>query len=69
MVLNLKRSVDKLTKHLSILRSIRYNCFSKCNSIREDLINKKHSVKRSSVRKSKRMYSLISDSLKVMIQE
>ena len=35
------RSVNKLTNHLTIPRSTKYNLFSKCNSILEDLINKK----------------------------
>ena len=43
------RSVNKLTKYLSIPRSTRYNLFSTCNSIRKALINKKHNVKCSSV--------------------
>ena len=34
------RSMNKLRNHLAIPRSIRYDLFSKCNSIREDLTNK-----------------------------
>ena len=35
------RSVNKLTKHLSLPKSTRYHLFSKCNIIRKHLINKK----------------------------
>ena len=63
------RRVNKLTNHLSIPRSTRYNVFSKCNSIREDLIKENHNIKCSSVSKRKITYPLISDLLEVMIQE
>ena len=48
-----KRSVKKLTKHLSLPRSTRYCLFSKCSTIREKLINNKGNVKWSSVSKRK----------------
>ena len=61
--------MNKLTKHLSLPRSTRYRLFSKCNTIREQLINNKGNVKWSSVSKRKRRYPLINDSLMTMIQE
>ena len=63
------RSVNKLTKYLSLPRSTRYRLFSKCNIIRKHLINKKSNVKWLSVSKSKRRYPLINDSLNIMIQK
>ena len=64
-----KRSVKKLTKYLSLPRSTIYRLFSKCNTIIEKLTNNKGDVKWSSVRKRKRRYPLIHESLKTMIQE
>ena len=64
-----KRSVNKITKHLSLPRSTRYRLFSKCNIIRKHLINTKSNVKWLSVSKSKRRYPLINDSLNIMIQK
>ena len=55
--------------HLSLSRSTRYRLFSKCNTIRDKLINNKGNVKWSSVRKRKRRYPLIHKLLKTMIQE
>ena len=40
-----KRSVNKITKHLSLPRSTRYRLFSKCYTIRKHLVNKKGNVK------------------------
>ena len=55
MVLNCKkRSVNKITKHLSLPRSTRYRLFSKCDEIRKYLVNKKGNVKWSSVSKRKK---------------
>ena len=61
--------MNKLTKHLSLPRSTRYRLFSKCNTIREQLINNKGNVKWSSVSKTKRRYPLIHESLMTMVQE
>ena len=61
--------MKKLTKYLAIPRSTRYNLFSKCNNIQENLINKKKNVKWSSVSKRKRRYPLIIYSSNIMIQE
>ena len=61
--------MNKQTKYSTILRSTRYNLFSKYNSIREYLIDKKHNVKWSSVNKRKGRYLLISASLQVKIQD
>lgn len=36
----------KLTKHLDLSRSTRYNLFSEYNSIRENLSNKKYYINR-----------------------
>ena len=48
------KSVNKITKHLSLPRSTRYRLFSKCDEIKKDLINKKGNVKWSSVSKRKK---------------
>ena len=64
-----KRSVNKITKHLFLPRSTRYRLFSKCNTIRVQLINNKGNVKWPSVSKRKGRHPLIHDSLKTMIQE
>ena len=61
--------MKKLTKNLSLPRSTIYHLFSKCNTIREQLINNKGNVKWSSVSKRKRRYPLTHESLKTMIQE
>ena len=39
------KSVNKITKHLSLPRSTRYHLFSKYNTIRKYVINKKVNVK------------------------
>ena len=49
-------------------RSTRYRLFSKCDEIRKYLVNKKGNVKWSSVSKRRKRYSLINDSLKILIQ-
>ena len=60
--------MQTLTNHLALPRRTIYNLFSKCNIIREGLTNKKHNVKWLLVIKRKNMYPMISDSLKVKIQ-
>jgi len=62
------KSVNKITKHLYLPRSTRYRLFGKCDEIRKDLVNKKGNVKWSSVSKRRKRYPLISDSLKILIQ-
>ena len=64
-----KRSVNKLTKHLSLPRSTRCRLFSKYNTIREQLINNKVNVKWSSVSRRKGRYPLIRELFKTIIQE
>ena len=62
------KSVNKITKHLSIPRSTRYRLFGKCDEIGKDLVNKKGNVKWSSVSKRRKRYPFINDSLKILIQ-
>ena len=61
--------MNKLTKYSSLPRSTRYHLFSKCNTIRKYLINKKGNVKWSLVSKRRKRYPLINNSLKIMIQK
>ena len=48
------KSVNKITKHLSLPRSTRYRLFSKCDEIRNKLVNQKGNVKWSNLSKRRK---------------